>query len=115
VGMVPALIADCEAERARDREAAAVVSAPKFEELADAWLLHRVTVGGIKRTTRNDYESMLRRPDSARSAASSSSAVLPIPDSPTSARTALSPERARSRASRISRRSLSRPTNMGRF
>lgn len=35
----------------------------RFEDAADAWLSHRVAVGGIKRSTRINYEAMLRRTD----------------------------------------------------
>jgi hypothetical protein len=33
-----------------------------FDEIATAWLEHRIAVVGIKRTTRNDYETMLLPP-----------------------------------------------------
>lgn len=49
---------------AYDAEADQVQADPRstvlFEMAAAAWLEHRVTVGGIKKTTLNDYRSMLR-------------------------------------------------------
>ena len=54
-------------------------------------------------------------PVPAARAAWSSSAVLPIPGSPTSAITALAPDRALARAFSMASRSRSRPSSMRRF
>jgi integrase len=64
VALIPGLIAEHEAEqtRARDERAKEAEREIMFDEIADAWLTHRIAVVGIKRTTRNDYETMLLRP-----------------------------------------------------
>ena len=60
---VPRILAayDADAEKREEDPRSRVL----FETAAAAWLEHRVTVGGIKRTTLNDYRSMLRDPDDA--------------------------------------------------
>jgi integrase len=64
VALIPGLIAEHEAERARARDERAKEAEREivFDEIAEAWLAHRIAVVGIKRTTRNDYETMLLRP-----------------------------------------------------
>lgn len=62
---IPTVIAARSAERAGEheqhrREEEQEIS---FDEIAAAWLAHRVSVMGIKRTTRNHYRTMLLRPD----------------------------------------------------
>ena len=61
----PSLVGRYDGEQARERakKAASAQDVVTFDTLADAWLNHVVTMGGIKRTTRSDYESMLRHPD----------------------------------------------------
>ena len=61
LGMIPVVIEAAEAEREEARIARE--PATTFDEIAEAWLLHRVTVGGIKHSTQIHYEAMLRRPD----------------------------------------------------
>ena len=60
LGMIPGVIEAAEIEREEAR--IAWEPATTFDEIADAWLLHRITVGGIKHTTQIHYEAMLRRP-----------------------------------------------------
>lgn len=64
--LIPDVVADYEAARdgALD-EARREAQRVAFEEIAQAWLTHRITVVGIKRSTQNDYAAMLRRPDEA--------------------------------------------------
>ncbi len=59
---VPAIIERSEAERSAAIEVARRGEPPTFDEIAAAWLEHRIAVGGIKRTTRLNYESLLRTP-----------------------------------------------------
>jgi integrase len=65
VALIPGAIADHEAEQTRtqDERAKEAEREITFDEIAKAWLGHRIAVVGIKRTTRNDYETMLLRPD----------------------------------------------------
>jgi integrase len=65
VALIPALIAEHEADRKRACEEQLREEEREilFDEIAQAWLAHRIAVVGIKRTTRNDYETMLLRPD----------------------------------------------------
>ncbi|MFZ1926239.1 MAG: hypothetical protein WAU42_08870 [Solirubrobacteraceae bacterium] len=60
----PRLVAEHEDEqkRTRDKQAEEAEREIVFDEIAEAWLAHRISVVGIKRTTRNDYETMLLRP-----------------------------------------------------
>lgn len=67
LALIPSVLADHAAEQAqkqemREHDQARVVS---FDEIAEAWLQHRVSVAGIKRTTLNHYRTMLLRPDQA--------------------------------------------------
>lgn len=64
VALIPKLIVEHEDEqkRTRDKQAGKAEAEIVFDEMADAWLAHRISVVGIKRTTRNDYETMLLRP-----------------------------------------------------
>jgi integrase len=64
VALIPGLIVEHEAEqkRARDTRAREAEREIVFDEIAEAWLAHRIAVVGIKRTTRNDYETMLLQP-----------------------------------------------------
>jgi hypothetical protein len=67
LAVIPSVVAGRAAEQAeererRQREQEREVS---FEEIAAAWLAHRVNVVGIKRTTLNHYRTMLARPDDA--------------------------------------------------
>jgi integrase len=63
LGLIPDVIEEAEALRAEARVAYESEDPPLFEEISEDWLLHRITVGGIKRTTQLNYEAMLRRPD----------------------------------------------------
>lgn len=65
LALIPSVLADYEAKQAvqrerQERERDRVLS---FEEIAEAWLRHRVSVVGIKRSTINHYRTMLLRPD----------------------------------------------------
>jgi integrase len=64
IALIPALIAEHQAEQARaaDERAREAEREVTFDEIASAWLAHRISVVGIKRTTRNDYETMLLPP-----------------------------------------------------
>jgi integrase len=64
IALIPAMIAEHQAEqaRARDERAREAEREVTFDEIAAAWLAHRIAVVGIKRTTRNDYETMLLSP-----------------------------------------------------
>jgi integrase len=48
--------------RAQDEQVREAEREVTFDEIATAWLQHRIAVIGIKRTTRNGYETMLLRP-----------------------------------------------------
>jgi integrase len=65
--LIPTVVAERATEQAREqeqrqREQEREIS---FDEIAAAWLAHRVSVIGIKRTTLNHYRTMLLRPDEA--------------------------------------------------
>lgn len=67
LALTPTVIAERADEQAkeherREREQEREIS---FDEIAAAWLAHRVSVMGIKRTTLNHYRTMLLRPDEA--------------------------------------------------
>lgn len=67
LALTPTVIAERADEQAkeherREREQERETS---FDEIAAAWLAHRVSVMGIKRTTLNHYRTMLLRPDEA--------------------------------------------------
>ncbi len=65
LALIPAVIAEREAEQAgeRERRERAHEHEMSFEEIAAAWLAHRVSVVGIKRSTLNHYRTMLLRPE----------------------------------------------------
>ena len=61
----PALSEQHREEQARVAIAADPSRLVSFDEVASAWLDHRRTVGGCKRTTLKDYGAMLRQPGDA--------------------------------------------------
>lgn len=65
LALIPTVIAERAAEQARERErrARAQEREMSFDEIAAAWLAHRVSVVGIKRSTLNHYRTMLLRPE----------------------------------------------------
>ncbi len=67
LALIPAVIAEQAAEQATERERwrREQEREVSFEEIAMAWLAHRVNVMGIKRSTLNHYRTMLRRPEDA--------------------------------------------------
>jgi integrase len=65
IASVQALIERTREERAREAVAPDPALFVTFDEVASAWLEHRRTVGGCKRTTLKDYGAMLRQPDDA--------------------------------------------------
>jgi hypothetical protein len=88
VALIPGLIAEHEAEqkRASDKWAKEAEREIMFDEIAEAWLAHRIAVVGIKRTTRNDYETMLLRPGDRpkkRGRAPRARGIPPSPRTPT--------------------------------
>lgn len=62
---IPGVIENYRREQASKAEAAALRAEHRvsFDQVASEWLAHRVSVGGIKNTTLNDYRSMLRYAD----------------------------------------------------
>jgi hypothetical protein len=65
LALIPTVIAERAAEQAQERErrACAQEREVSFDEIAAAWLAHRVSVVGIKRSTLNHYRTMLLRPE----------------------------------------------------
>ncbi len=65
LALISTVIAERAAEKARERErrARAQEREVSFDEVAAAWLAHRVSVVGIKRSTLNHYRTMLLRPE----------------------------------------------------
>jgi integrase len=67
LALIPSVVAGRAAEQAQERERRRREQEREvsFEEIAAAWLAHRVNVVGIKRTTLNHYRTMLAQPDDA--------------------------------------------------
>lgn len=67
LALIPSVLAEHRAEQARAREQRSRDREREvsFDEIAEAWLQHRISVVGIKRTTLNHYRAMLLRPDAA--------------------------------------------------
>jgi site-specific recombinase XerD len=65
VALIPAAMQEYTAEQARAREQRSrdEQHEASFEEIAMAWLQHRINVVGIKRSTINHYRTMLLRPE----------------------------------------------------
>lgn len=60
-----AVIERAREERTREAAVPDLASVVTFDEVASAWLEHRRTVGGCKRTTLVGYDALLRQPDDA--------------------------------------------------
>jgi integrase len=65
LALIPSVLVDYDAERTQkqeqqEREKDRVVS---FDEIAEGWLRHRISIIRIKRTTLNHYRAMLLSPD----------------------------------------------------
>lgn len=65
IASAPALVERYREEQARRAIAVDPSRLVSFDEVATAWLEHRRTVGGCKRTTLKDYGAMLRQPGDA--------------------------------------------------
>jgi integrase len=65
VARAQAVIERVREQRARDAVAPDQALVVTFDEVAAAWLEHRRTVGGCKRTTLTGYAALLRQPDAA--------------------------------------------------
>lgn len=67
LALIATVRAAYEAEQARERERRSRDREREvsFDEIAEAWLQHHVSVVGIKRTTLNHYRAMLLRPEDA--------------------------------------------------
>jgi integrase len=67
LALTPRVIAEHAAEQAKEHERWECEQEREisFDEIAAAWLAHRVNVMSIKRTTLNHYRTMLLRPDEA--------------------------------------------------